>query len=107
MVKRNPGPTGRIGATSMLTESEIEQVENETIEKVSRTISVLESALAKWKVSEKKPEELKEKFARYRRFHDALAQWETDALKARRMKESFDTRVERLRRFVDICYSYA
>ena len=108
MAKINPkaikDPQGTVGE---LTGSNIEKAETETIEKVSRTITVLEGALATWEASKEKPRGLEKKFTRYKKFRDALAVWETNALKARGKEESFDTRVRRLKEFIDICYSYA
>jgi hypothetical protein len=106
MAKTGPKANTK-GTVGELTGSNIDKVENETIEKVSRTITVLEGALATWEASEEKPAELEEKFTRYRKFRDALAVWETSALKARGKEESFDTRVRRLKDFINICYSYA
>lgn len=85
-----------------LTESEIVLIEKETMEKVSGTISALESALASWELSEDKPEELKEKISRYKTVHEALSVWQTKALKAYG-KSDVGERVRLLREFVGIC----
>ena len=108
MAKTDPRAAGNPQETMVgLKESNIEKIESETIEKVSRTITVLEGALATWEASKEKPKELEGKFARYKRFHGALTVWETNALKARGKEESFETRVRRLKEFIDICYSCA
>jgi len=96
-----PAPIGEIS------EANIEDIETEAIDKVNRTITVLEGALATWDAAKEKPRDLQDRFSRYRQFHDALAMWETKALKSRGQREDFNTRVQRLREFVDLCYAYA
>jgi len=91
---------------SELTKENIDGVEKETIERVNKTISALEAALATWNGAKDKPADLKERFAGYERLHSALVQWESRALKSRGKEESFEARVERLREFVDICCAY-
>ena len=88
-------------------QTNIEQVERETIDKVNKTITVLEASIATWDASKEKPDDLADKFERYRKFHDALAEWETKALRALSKSEDIGTRMVRLKEFVDICYSYA
>lgn len=107
MAKNPQAGKAQEGVLPLLSKSNIEQVENETIDKVNKTITVLEGAMATWEASKEKPRGLEEKFTRYKKFLEALTEWETKALKARGIEESFDVRVQRLRRFVDICYSYA
>ncbi len=89
-----------------LTGKNIGKVEKDTMQKVNKALSVLESALAAWDAEKEKPKRLEAKFARFRRFHDALAAWESKALKAAGRKESFDERVRRLREFTEICFTY-
>jgi hypothetical protein len=90
-----------------LDESNISQIEKETIDKVNKTITVLEASIATWDATKEKPDDISDKFQRYKKFHDALAGWETKALKAMGKQERFDSRVKRLEEFIDICYSYA
>ena len=90
-----------------ISEDNIDLIENQAIDKVNRTITVLEGALATWEAAKEKPMDLKERFMRYRQFRDALAMWETKALRSRGKKEDLNSRVQRLREFVDICYAYA
>ena len=97
-------PPATMGEVS---EASIDGVETEAIDKVNRTITVLEGALATWDAAKEKPMDLKDKFSRYKQFRDALATWETKALRSRGKSDDFDTRVQRLREFVDICYAYA
>ncbi|NYZ73674.1 hypothetical protein H0O00_00870 [Candidatus Micrarchaeota archaeon] len=107
MPKRPANQSATAAPLEDLSETNVDDVEKEAIEKVNRTITVLEGALATWDAAKEKPIDLKDRFSRYKQFHDALATWETKALKSRGKQEDFNTRVQRLREFVDICYAYA
>lgn len=87
-------------------EKNIGLVEKETLEHANKALSALEIAIASWESAEPKPEELSEKFTRYRRLHGALSEWEKKMLMARRKKEEFDARIARLQDFVRICKYY-
>jgi hypothetical protein len=88
-----------------LSESEVVRIEKETMERVSDTISALESAMASWEMSKDKPEELKGKFAKYRIVHEVLSNWQTKALKSYG-KSDVGERVRLLWEFVGLCKSY-
>jgi hypothetical protein len=90
------------GIPPNMSESEIADLEKETMERVSSTISALEGAMATWEASSEKPEELKEKFARYRMIHGILSNWQLRALKSY-AKSDVEERVKLLWEFVDIC----
>jgi hypothetical protein len=90
-----------------ISETNIDGIEKEAIEKVNRTITILEGALATWDAAREKPMDLRDRFSRYKQFRDALATWETKALRSRGKREDFEARVQRLREFVDLCYAYA
>lgn len=107
MPKRPASAGARAAPIDDINEANIDDVEQQAIDKVNRTITILEGALATWDAAKEKPMDLKDRFARYRQFHDALAAWETKALKARDKTEDLNSRVQRLREFVDICYAYA
>jgi Asp-tRNA(Asn)/Glu-tRNA(Gln) amidotransferase A subunit family amidase len=102
MVKNAPKKALRI---SELSEDNIDIIQRETIRRVNKTVTALEAALATWDASEEKPEDMEERFANYRRFHDALEDWERKTLKAQNKKEKFEVKVRRLREFVDICFA--
>ncbi|HSB47173.1 MAG TPA: hypothetical protein VLD37_04100 [Candidatus Bilamarchaeum sp.] len=87
-------------------ETSITEQERETIRIASSTLSALESALASWELSKDKPEELKEKFARYLKFRDALAAWLTLMLRSRDNGDPFEMRKTRLEMFVKLCREY-
>jgi hypothetical protein len=90
-----------------ISETNIDDIEKEAIEKVNRTITVLEGALATWDAAKDKPVDLKDRFSKYKQFRDVLAVWESKVLKSRGKREDFNSRVQRLREFVDLCYAYA
>ncbi|MFN7991181.1 MAG: hypothetical protein U0R44_03405 [Candidatus Micrarchaeia archaeon] len=91
----------------MITAETIEEAEKETIQKVSRAISTLENALASWEASKDKPEDLEREFRKYKEFHDELERWEREMLIVKGEELNFFKRVERLRRFVNICHTFA
>ncbi len=103
--KKNKKLRGPGGATK-ITENNIELVEKDTMQKVNRALSALETAIAKWDSAKDKPEDLVPKFKKYKRYHDALAQWEKKMLKNPGRGMDFYARVERLGEFASICYAY-
>jgi hypothetical protein len=96
------GQEQRIG----ITEENIDAVEKETIDKVNKALSALETALASWDASPDKPEDLEPKFGTYRKLHDALVQWETKMLRSMGSELDFYSRVDRLKEFARICDTY-
>ncbi|MBU0591789.1 hypothetical protein KKF81_07190 [Candidatus Micrarchaeota archaeon] len=99
-------PTSRKmpGTKMSLTKNNIDDVEKETLDKVDKTIMILENTLATWNVEKQKPEEHTQKFMRYKKIHDELMRWKREVVKSD--KEDFETRAKRLESFVDICYTY-
>ena len=100
-----PDKTSKEGF-GVITRDNVDRIEQETIEKVNHTITVLESSIAAWESSKEKPADLAPSFERYRKFRDALADWAGKALKAKGKKEEFEDKMKRLREFVDICHAY-
>ncbi len=88
-------------------EGNLAEMEKETIDKVNKTLTTLENAIATWEQSPKKPAELKPKFDKYIKLHDALTEWERKMLISISKGEEFQERVQKLQEFVDICYAYA
>jgi hypothetical protein len=88
-----------------MTEDEVISIEKETMERVSKTISALEGAIATWDASADKPEDLKDKFKRYRAALEALSSWQVKALRSYG-KGDIDERVGLLWAFVDLCKTY-
>ncbi|MDD5172288.1 MAG: hypothetical protein PHF60_04605 [Candidatus ainarchaeum sp.] len=107
MPKRSGNQSAPSAPIEEISETNIDVVEKEAIEKVNRTITVLEGALATWDAAKEKPVDLKDRFSKYKQFHDALMSWETRALRSKGKTENINSRVQRLREFVDLCYAYA
>ena len=86
--------------------NDISSVEEETIKRVDRTLTSIETFLAKWDHSRIKPDDMIPQIAKIRQFHDALSRWQTEAVKGKG-KNSEETKVKRLRDFVLICRTYS
>ncbi len=93
---------GKRGIPPHLSEAEIIDLEKETMERVSSTISALESVIAQWDANPEKPADLKAKFVRYRMIHQELSAWQLKALKSY-AKSDMGERVKLLWEFVDLC----
>lgn len=93
-------------ALPVVNERNIDAIEKQTIQRVSKTLSALEVALATWDASKEKPLDLKLKYMKYRWLHEALSGWEKKTLQSRG-KEDYRGRVGHLHEFVTICNSYA
>ncbi len=106
-VPDQPAAPGPAGSEEPVTEENITEVEKEAMEKVSKAISALESALATWDAGKDRPPELKEKFQKLRGLHDAFAEWETKMLRETGKETDFYKRVDRLWEFVKICKAYS
>lgn len=89
-----------------ITEKNIGEAENETLLIASSTLSALESAVASWDAAREKPEELAEKFRKYRSLREKLAKWMTKMLREKGKRSPFIKRQERLLEFVRICKDY-
>lgn len=85
-------------------ETNIDQVEKEIMASVNKTISSIEKVLATWDLLLEKPEDLKDKIKRYKWLHDELCKWEKEMLTTK--KKDFQSRVERVWKFIDICTAY-
>ncbi len=89
-----------------INEQNIGEIEQDTIQKVNKALSALESAIASWDASPDKSEDLQPRFMKYKRFHDALVDWETKMLRTPGSQLDFYSRMERLKEFSNICYTY-
>ncbi|MEW6036635.1 MAG: hypothetical protein AB1529_08550 [Candidatus Micrarchaeota archaeon] len=92
-------------AVTKISEADLRKIEDETIERVNKTVSALESAIASWDAAGTKPAELKAKFSKYRLVHEVLTRWQSKAMKSRG-KSDVDERLGVLWEFVDICRIY-
>lgn len=89
-----------------ISEEELTELENETLEKASKTVAVIENAVSLWDASKTKPQEQVEIISNLKKFRDALAKWGSELGRARVKSAEKDERVGLLREFVEICYSY-
>lgn len=94
-------------ALPTVSKDNIDEMENETINRVNKTLSALEVAISTWEASKEKSEDLKPKYMRYIWFHDALTQWERDMLINRGKERAYEDRMARLQEFASICNAYA
>lgn len=76
------------------------ELEEETREKVSHSLSKIEVALADWEACKKKPAGLEGKVKVLRASYELLSEWEKKSLKGRK---DFISTVKRLRGFTEIC----
>jgi len=88
-----------------LSEQDILDLEKTTMEKVNRTVSALEVAMAAWEGSTEKPDDLKEKIPRYKAIHQALSGWQAKAVRAFGTEDR-EARIRLIWEFVDICHAY-
>lgn len=99
MARRTPSPD--------YSASDVEQMEQLTMNKANKALTTIESALAAWDASEEKPEDMALVVNRLRFFHDAVAEWEKKMLISISKGADISERVERLREFSNICHTYA
>ena len=85
---------------------QIDRLEELSLEKANKAISAIENAIAVWEASPDHPEELKARVIRLKYFYDAILDWEKKAL-VTMGSEAIGERVERLKEFAEICFTYA
>ena len=102
MAKADPTPDLDVSSDY---EAEIIALEEETEQKVSQTMSAIESAVEAWKAAGKRPPTLKPKIERLQEFYDVLVEWEKKSLQ-KKTEADLEARIKRLREFVDICAKY-
>jgi len=86
---------------------QIDRMEALSLDKANKAISAIENAIAVWEASPEKPEELKPRIIRLKLFYDAIQRWEKKALMTRGSPGAVGERVERLKEFAEICFTYA
>jgi hypothetical protein len=109
MVAKKPSRPGKAPKKKTAGNSltDIDELEKEALEKVNKALAAIENAIAIWDASKVKPEDYKMRIDRLRYFHDRLAGWEKRMLMSMAKKEDPASRIELLREFSDICYSYS
>ena len=88
----------------MPSEPEFAQMENETFQKVSVTLSAIDKAVSAWNASRVKPEGVGERIERLRKFQSSLNSWVKEFSRVR--NASMEKRLDTLGKFIEICYSY-
>jgi hypothetical protein len=81
----------------------IDQFEKETIALVIKSLPEIEKNLASWDGLRHKPENLRDKFEKYRLLQEALSEWARKTLTSSGRGENFTDRVDRLWEFVFLC----
>jgi len=102
MAKLDPAPDFDLSSDY---ETEIIALEEETEQKVSQTMSAIESAVEAWKAAGKRPPTLRTKIERMQEFYNKLVEWEKESLQ-KKAESDVNTRIKRLREFVEICSRY-
>lgn len=105
MAKENRKPPA--GASADYSLDQIDKMEELSLEKANKAISAIENAIAVWEASPEHPEELKPRMIRLKHFYDAIRGWEKKALMTRGSPGAIGERVERLKEFAEICFTYA
>jgi len=85
----------------------VEVAENETIQRVNKTLSAIEKAISVWDSSKEKPFSLKPRIEHLKRFHLELSKWERKMLLSINKRENRSKRTALLREFTEICHTYA
>ena len=86
---------------------DVEEMEKLALDKANKAISAIENAIAVWDASKEKPAELKPRMVRLKYFYEALTVWEKKMLTTMGKEDQIGPRVERLKEFTEICYSYS
>jgi hypothetical protein len=102
MVKKKSG-RAEVGGVPVRMDSA--SIEEQTLERVDRTMANIEDFLSRWEAV-RKPDALFPQVAKIRRFRDALGAWRRMALRGRGKKDD-EARMHRLRDFVLICRTYS
>lgn len=85
--------------------TDIASIEAETIKRVGKTISTLESFLSRWDASKTKPDGMLPHVVKIRKFYQILTTWQKEVAKSKNVND--ETRTKRLQDFVFICKNYS
>ena len=94
------------GSDKKDTDSDILNVEEDTITRVNKTMKSLEEFLAIWDSSKLKAEEMLPQVAKIKEFHEVLSRWQRNAV-VNKGRGTTAERIRRLEEFVGICRSYS
>ncbi len=98
------GGTVPIRSATIIDESNIAKVEEDTLQLVDRTLVVLSDAVGAWNKSKDKPPKLLSNFSKYKRLYEHLKEWKTKMIENK--NAAFEKKAATLREFVEICYIY-
>jgi predicted MarR family transcription regulator len=101
MVKKKSG-RAEVGRIPVRMDSA--SIEEQTMERVDRTMATIGKFLSKWDAAGRKPDAMALQVTRIKQFYDALGAWQKMALRAKGRETG---RVQRLRDFVLICRIYS
>ena len=90
--------------TRIIDETNIDKVEQETLELVDRTLVVLSDAVTAWDRAKDKPPKLSSNFSKYRKLYEHLKEWKEKIIENK--AAPFPKKVATLREFVELCYIY-
>ena len=76
------------------------ELESETQEKVSESLSKIDVALSEWDAAKKKPKKLERRIEYLRMSQSLLTEWARESLRGKRDTEST---LARLQRFTEVC----
>jgi len=85
----------------------IGMMEDETLKKAERMLSLIDRFMKRWENAEEQPEGMEAEVKRVREYHDILGKWYKKAQKAHNSKASEASRVKILREFITICVTYS
>ncbi|HID72443.1 TPA: hypothetical protein EYP38_00760 [Candidatus Micrarchaeota archaeon] len=85
----------------------ISMMEDETLKKAKQTIASIEKFMRRWEKADSKPRDMQVEVVRLQRYHDALEKWHKEASRARKKGETEAERIDRLRDFIMICFTYS
>src|SRR4030095_951533 len=83
--------------------SDVDKIEDATLEIVIRILPELELSLASWDGLKHKPKELELKIRKYRELHESLSTWSRELILSRGKNDPMEKRVDRLWEFISLC----
>jgi hypothetical protein len=107
MARNNPINGPEKAGTDEYSIDQIDDLERRSLDKANKAISAIENAMAVWEASQEKPEDLKVRMIRLKYFYDSVINWEKKALRTIGSAGAIGERVERLKEFAEICFTYA
>ena len=82
-------------------------IEKEAISRADRTLSTIETFLARWDATKQKPQYMNQEVIRIKQFYTSLIAWQKSTLKVQKSKFDEASCKKRLASFVHICQNYS